>query len=513
MTDHDCLVRSTTSRVAFEERAAITRRRSERITLAVGAGEAVGVVGRDRLRQDVTGLAAMRLLPPTARLPSGAQLRRDRATDLADGRQLQDRAGAPVAMVFQNPTSAFNPVFTIGAQMCDVLGRHRGSARGRGDARRSRIRHCSDGGHARRGADQRSLPAPAVGRHAPARDDRDGAAVPTAAPHRGRADDRARRDHRDADPRAPAPAAARAKASACCFITHDLGVVRDVCDRVAVLYAGRVVETATRHRAPPPPAAPLHARAAGGSAREGSARARRFRPCRVVFRKGEPSARVARSQIAVRSPSSAVSTSIPRRHASATSTSARVIAGRTCDRDAPRPARLVKEFPVPGGAWRKSPGGGRGRPRRERRRDRRAGRRVGLGQEDARSHACWGSRPSTTARRGTTESTSRVRRALSDAACEERSGRVPASDRGSRPTDVRRSARGRADDDPPPRTRGGASRPHRRPALQRRAVGEPQGPATARAVGRTGTTRGDRACARDSCHACWSSTSRPRRST
>ena len=107
----------------------------------------------------------------------------------------------------------------------------------------------------------RRVPAPALRRHAPARDDRDGDRVRAEGPDRRRADDRARRDDPGGDPRRPAATCASASGMAIVLITHDLGVVADIADRVVVMYAGRKVEEAPVDELFAAPAAPVHDRA------------------------------------------------------------------------------------------------------------------------------------------------------------------------------------------------------------------------------------------------------------
>ena len=136
-------------------------------------------------------------------------LRRHRpAYDLPD-QTLRDLRGNRLAMIFQEPMTSLNPSFTIGEQIVEAILRHRGGSR------RERARAGDRAAAARRHplarAADRRLSAQALRRHAPARDDRDGARLRPAAADRRRADHRARRHHPGADPRADARAAAASR--------------------------------------------------------------------------------------------------------------------------------------------------------------------------------------------------------------------------------------------------------------------------------------------------------------
>ena len=106
--------------------------------------------------------------------------------------------GNDITMVFQEPMTSLNPLHTIEQQVGEVLRLHRRPV-GAGGAR-AHARAARPGRHPRAGEPARRLSAPALGRAAPARDDRDGARQRARPADRRRADDGARRHRPGADP-------------------------------------------------------------------------------------------------------------------------------------------------------------------------------------------------------------------------------------------------------------------------------------------------------------------------
>ncbi|MEU5262232.1 ABC transporter ATP-binding protein [Amycolatopsis sp. NPDC021455] len=90
----------------------------------VGAGEVVAVVGESGSGKTVTAMSLLGLLPPTARVTGRAELAgRDLYAMTPD--ELRAVRGGDVGMVFQEPMSALNPVFTIGDQLAEAIRAHR----------------------------------------------------------------------------------------------------------------------------------------------------------------------------------------------------------------------------------------------------------------------------------------------------------------------------------------------------------------------------------------------------
>ncbi|MCS3896202.1 peptide/nickel transport system ATP-binding protein [Bradyrhizobium japonicum USDA 38] len=214
------------------------------VDLALQKGEAVGLVGESGSGKSVTWLAALGLLPRHAKVSGSVRL---------DGREILGAAaseldrvrGGRVAMIFQDPASALNPVFTIRKQLCEALALHRDLS---GEAVKAEARRLLDlvgiPDAARRleayphefsgGQVQRIMIAMALAGNP----DLLVADEPTTA--------------LDATIQAQIlellSTIRREMSMAMVLISHDLGVVAENCDRVAVMYAGRIVEQAAANQ-------------------------------------------------------------------------------------------------------------------------------------------------------------------------------------------------------------------------------------------------------------------------
>ncbi|GAB3625622.1 oligopeptide/dipeptide ABC transporter ATPase [Pandoraea terrae] len=110
----------------------------DKVSFALGDGETLGIVGESGCGKSMTSLAILRLIPsPPGRIVGGEiRLRGENLLDASEAR-IQDVRGNEISMIFQEPMTALNPVFTIGQQIMETLRRHQGK-RG-GEAREAAI--------------------------------------------------------------------------------------------------------------------------------------------------------------------------------------------------------------------------------------------------------------------------------------------------------------------------------------------------------------------------------------
>jgi peptide/nickel transport system ATP-binding protein len=213
------------------------------VSLSVSAGEIVGVVGESGSGKSVTAMMAMRLLPPDGFTVTGGTLRM-LGTDVVQATEEQMRTlrGARVAMIFQEPMNALNPTRKIGRQMCEVICLHQKISKTQAwqkavgllqdmqiaDAEQIMSRYPFE---LSGGMRQRVLIAMAFS----CEPELIIADEPTTA-----LDVTVQRQVLRLLQRK-----ARASGTAVLFITHDMAVVSQLCDRVYVMYAGHVIESGT----------------------------------------------------------------------------------------------------------------------------------------------------------------------------------------------------------------------------------------------------------------------------
>ncbi|BDD86028.1 ABC transporter ATP-binding protein [Desulfofustis limnaeus] len=214
----------------------------DRIGLSLRNGEILGVVGETGCGKSVIARSILRLIPdPPGRITSGSIMLKGEDILRAKPVRLRRIRGNEISMIFQEPMSSLDPVFTIGNQMIEVLRRHRPV-----DRRRARAM-CIEMLH------RVQLPDPE--------------SILTCYPHELSGGMRQRvmiAMALSCDPQlliADEPTTAldvtvqgqvlailtrltREQGVTVLFITHDMGVVAQTCDRVAVMYAGRIVEIA-----------------------------------------------------------------------------------------------------------------------------------------------------------------------------------------------------------------------------------------------------------------------------
>src|SRR5262249_41448100 len=91
------------------------------VSFGIRAGETLGLVGESGSGKSVTALSIMRLVQPPGRIASGRVVFRNRDLLPLDERQMQAVRGAEIALIFQEPMTALNPVFRVGDQIAETL--------------------------------------------------------------------------------------------------------------------------------------------------------------------------------------------------------------------------------------------------------------------------------------------------------------------------------------------------------------------------------------------------------
>jgi len=100
------------------------------VSFDVGAGETVGIVGESGCGKSVTALSILRLIQPPGRIESGSVMEFEgRNLVTLDDEEMRKVRGNRISMIFQEPMSALNPVFTVGDQVAEVARIHSGLSR------------------------------------------------------------------------------------------------------------------------------------------------------------------------------------------------------------------------------------------------------------------------------------------------------------------------------------------------------------------------------------------------
>jgi peptide/nickel transport system ATP-binding protein len=230
-----------------------TLRALDDISFEIAPGEILGVVGESGAGKSLTGAAIIGLLEPPGRIASGQILLEGRRIDNLPYEQMRRIRGRRIGAIFQDPLTSLNPLYTVGRQLMETIQTH--LPVDAQEARRRAIGLLEDTG------------------------------IPAAAeriehyPHQFSGGMRQRvviALALAAEPKlivADEPTTAldvsiqaqiiqllkkvcRDRGAAVMLITHDMGVIAETCDRVAVMYAGRIAESGPVHEVINQPAHP-----------------------------------------------------------------------------------------------------------------------------------------------------------------------------------------------------------------------------------------------------------------
>ena len=212
------------------------------LSLSLGEGEVLGLLGESGSGKSVTLRALMRLLPKKRTQISGSVKVLGRDVLAMSDEELSNFRGQTVSMIFQEPALALDPVYTIGRQIAETVMRHEGKSEREGMARALEMLEVVRIPSAKRRLD--SYP------HEMSGGMRQRAMIALALSCKPKillAD----------EPTTALDATVQIQillllrelqrefGMSVIFVTHDIGVAIEICDRVAVMYAGQIVEQGT----------------------------------------------------------------------------------------------------------------------------------------------------------------------------------------------------------------------------------------------------------------------------
>ena len=212
----------------------------DEVSLRINTGETLGIVGESGSGKSTLALTILRVLPPAGRIVSGKMLFEGEDLLQKSDAEMRHVRGKRIAMILQDPMASLNPLFTIGNQVAEMIRVHEGTGRATAWSRARDLLKAV------------RIPAPETRL--------------TQYPHEMSGGMRQRIVGAigiSCEPRlliADEPTTSldltiqaqylnllrelqRAHGLALIFITHNLGIVAKMCDQLAVMYAGRVVES------------------------------------------------------------------------------------------------------------------------------------------------------------------------------------------------------------------------------------------------------------------------------
>jgi oligopeptide/dipeptide ABC transporter ATP-binding protein len=238
-TDEQCLLDVSDLEVSFHTREGILKAVTG-VSFQIRKGETLGLVGESGCGKSVTAFSILQLLPSPARVKGSIRFDAEELLSLTDEEMRRVR-GRQISMIFQEPVSSLNPIMTIGRQITEVIGEHQKTPRR--EARQLAIDMLARVG----------IPSPEVRfdeyPHQMSGGMQQRAMIAMALACRPRlliAD----------EPTTALDVTIQAQIldllgelqrefdMSVLLITHDLGVVAETCERVAVMYAGKIVEQA-----------------------------------------------------------------------------------------------------------------------------------------------------------------------------------------------------------------------------------------------------------------------------
>src|SRR4026208_271108 len=214
------------------------------VSFEIGEGKTIGLVGESGCGKSVTSLSIMRLIPsPPGKIVGGEIVYRDRDLLRLNNEEMRKIRGNEISMIFQEPMTSLNPVFTVGNQIGEAIRLHQGL--GKKETREKTIdmlrlvkmadpesRVDSYPHQLSGGMRQRIMIAMALSCNPSLliADEPTTALDVTIQAQILELMKRLQRDH----------------GSSIVLITHDIGVVADIAERVVVMYSGRVAEEGPR---------------------------------------------------------------------------------------------------------------------------------------------------------------------------------------------------------------------------------------------------------------------------